>query len=319
MKDKKTDLKEKIGGHNVKLTNQDKVLWPERGYTKGDLINYYRSIVRYLLPYLKDRPVTMHRYPNGVNEEAFFHKDLKDTQYPSWVKTKSIKSRTEGGKRTHYILVNNEETLTYLANLASIEIHPWHSRSGNLNKPDYAIFDLDPHGIEFKRTVEVALETHKILDSLDVPNYIKTTGFTGLHIGIPLGAKYTYKQVQVFLQLLSVIVNHRLPKITSVERLSKDRKNKIYLDIMQNFRGQTIVAPYSVRPSKDATVSTPLRWSEVESKLDPKRFTIKDVPGRVKKKGDLWKGVLGRGINLSKVIAVIEKQYGKELETKQSD
>jgi bifunctional non-homologous end joining protein LigD len=176
-----------------------------------------------------------------------------------------------------------------------------------LEKPDYAIIDLDPEDIGFDKVVETAQVVHKTLEKYKIPSYPKTSGATGIHIYIPLGAQYTHDQVRQFVQILVTIINRQLPKITSLERSPKNRQKRIYLDYLQNRKGQTLAAPYSVRPKPGATVSTPLEWSEVNKKLDPKQFTIKNIFKRLEKKGDIFKPVLGKGIDLKKVLADIAK------------
>jgi bifunctional non-homologous end joining protein LigD len=289
----------KISGRDLKLTHLDKIYWPKDKYTKGDLINYYKEIAPIMLPYLKDRAENLNRHPHGIEGESFYQKDLED--HPKWVKTKKIYSESND-KDIHYLVCNDAATLLYMANLGCIEINPWNSRIQKLDNPDYAIIDLDPEGIGFDRVVETAQMAHKILEQYDVPSYCKTSGATGLHIFIPLGAKYDYDLAKQFVQVLVTLVNQKLPKITSLERSPKKRQKKIYLDYLQNRHGQTLAAPYSVRPKPGATVSTPLEWDEVNKKLDPKNFTIKNIFKRIDKKGDLWKPILGKGIDIEKIL-----------------
>jgi bifunctional non-homologous end joining protein LigD len=303
----KTDVREetvKIGKRPVHLTHLEKVYWPKDGYTKGDLIAYYRDISKTILPYLKDRPESLNRHPHGIDGDSFYQKDLEN--HPSWVKTKKIHSESND-KDIHWLLCQDEATLAYMANLGCIELNPWHSRVGTLNKPDYLLIDLDAKTTTFERIIEVAKEVKKLLDELGLKSFPKTSGKTGLHICIPLGAKYSYEQAKQFDQILMRLVHDRLPKITSVERNPEKRKGEVYLDFLQNRRGQTMAAAYCVRPVPGATVSTPLEWSEVRKGLDPKKFTIKTTGKRLEKKGDLWKGVLGSGVDLKKALGRIEQ------------
>ncbi len=290
----------KIGGKELKLTNQSKIYWPKEKYTKGDLINYYREVSSFILPYLKDRPENMNRHPNGIDGESFYHKDVTQ-KHPKWVKTKKIYSESNE-EFINYLVCQNEATLIYMANLGCIEINPWNSRITSLEKPDYMVIDLDPEDIKFQEVVRVAQTVHKILDKYEVPNYCKTSGATGLHVYVPLGARYDYEQSKQFAHLIATLVNAELPDITSLERSPKKRQKRIYLDYLQNRKGQTLAAPYSARPKPGATVSTPLEWKEVNSRLDPKDFTIKNIFKRLDKKGDLFKPVLGKGIDLEKVL-----------------
>jgi bifunctional non-homologous end joining protein LigD len=301
----KNEILVKINGYPVKLTNLDKVYWPKEKYTKGDLIEYYRKVAKFILPYLKDRPENLNRHPGGITGPSFYQKNFEHLP-PPWVTTKKIYSESNKAK-INYLVCENEATLVYMANLGCIEINPWNSRIQSLEKPDYLIIDLDPEAISFEKVVVVAQAVHKLLDSIGVANFCKTSGATGLHIYVPLGAKYNYDQAKEFAHLVAILVNQKLPDITSVERMPKKRQKKVYLDFLQNRKGQTLAAAYSIRPKPGASVSTPLEWSEVRTGLDPKKFTIKTIFDRLKKKGDLWKPVLGRGVDLKKALTKIEK------------
>jgi bifunctional non-homologous end joining protein LigD len=194
----------------------------------------------------------------------------------------------------------------YMANLGCIEINPWHSRYTQPDKPDYLMLDLDPGEISFVDVVNTALVVKEICDEIKVPCYCKTSGATGLHIFIPLGAKYTYDECKIFAEILATIVQQRLPDTTSIERAVNKRKDKIYVDFLQNRKGQTIAAPYSIRPKPSATVSTPLLWKEVNHDLTPQMFTIKNSLKRLRKVGDLWSPVLKKGIDLKKALKLLE-------------
>jgi bifunctional non-homologous end joining protein LigD len=303
------DILVKIDGQQLKLTNLDKVYWPKEKYTKGDLVNYYRKVAKFILPYLKDRPENMNRHPHGINGPSFYQKNV-DHQPPVWVKTKKIFSESNKAD-INYLVCQNEATLVYMANLGCIEINPWNSRIQNLEKPDWMVIDLDPEAISFEQVIVVAQAVHKLLDSIGVKNFCKTSGATGLHIFVPLAAKYTHDQVKDFAHIIAVLVNRRLPNITSIERMPKKRQKKVYLDFLQNRKGQTLAAPYSVRPKPGATVSTPLEWGEVKRGLDPKKFTIQTIVPRLKKKGDIWKPVIGAGADLQKALTKLDYIYQK--------
>ncbi|HLP13369.1 MAG TPA: DNA ligase D [Flavobacteriales bacterium] len=296
----------KIGKHEVKITNTAKLYWPKEGVTKGDLIGYYARMAKYMLPYLKDRPQSLNRHPNGIAGPGFYQKDMDVKQVPSWIHTQKMYSKHNKGY-IDYLICNDAETLVYMANLGCIEINPWHSRYTKPDHPDYMMLDLDPGNIGFVDVVNTALIIKEICDEINVPCYCKTSGATGLHIYIPLGAKYTYDEVKLFAQWMANRAHERLPDTTSVERMTSKRRNKIYLDFLQNSKGQTIASVYSVRPRDGATVSTPLEWKEVNHKLDPKQFTIHNIEKRITKKGDLWKGVLGKPIDLNKVLNEIDQ------------
>ena len=297
----------KIGSARVKLTKQDKVFWPKEGYTKGDVVAYYRGVSELILPYLKGRPQSMNRHPNGIDGQNFYHKDVSSQPPPRYVKTTKIFSE-HNDKELEWIVCDNEATLAYLANLGCIELNPWHSRLRKLEKPDYLLIDLDAKTCGFAAVIEVAKAVKKTLDRLGVDSYPKTSGKSGLHICLPLGAKYDYEQSKQFAEILMRFVHRELPELTSVERNPDKRQRQVYLDFLQNRKGQTMAAPYSLRPVPGATVSTPLEWSEVRKGLDPHKFTIKTIAARLAKKGDLWEGVLGKGINLRAALKKLEEQ-----------
>jgi bifunctional non-homologous end joining protein LigD len=294
----KKQEKEKM--EDVTVSNLDKVFWPKEGYTKGDLLNYYKEISEVLLPYLKDRPEVLRRYPNGIDGESFFQKDIKH-KLPTFTRTAKVYSESED-KEMNYLICNNLDTLLYMVNLGCVDINPWSSRVESLENPDYLIFDLDPLDVAFDKVVDAAIEIRKVLEKLEIESYPKTSGATGLHIYLPLGAKYTYEQTRQFAEIIVNLVNEKSGGFTSVERLPEKRKGKVYLDFLQNRIGQTLASAYSVRPKPNATVSTPLNWEEVNKSLSPDNFTIKNIFKRLAKNGDLWTPVLKKGINLSKAL-----------------
>lgn len=290
---------------DLKLTNLDKVYWPAEGYTKGDMIEYYREVASTLLPYLRDRPLSLNRHPNGIEGKNFFQKDVSKLQLPTWVKSVPIASETRG-ETIEYALCQNEESLLYFANLGCIEINPWNSRVGKLDRPDYLVIDLDPQDVPFPQVVEAALAVRKTLEGAGGACYCKTSGKRGLHIFVPLAAKYDNDDARRFAELLATVVHQQLPATTSLVRDPKKRRNKIYLDFLQNRKGQTLAAPYSLRPAPGATVSTPLEWSEVRKSLDPTAFTIKNTLKRLDRVGDIWEDVLGSGIDLARCLSRLE-------------
>lgn len=277
-----------------KGTNLQKIYWPKEKYTKEDLIDYYQTISPVMLPYLKDRPEVLHRFPNGIEGEDFWQKAAPDF-LPNWIKKESV-VHTE--KTIDYIIINNMRSLLYVANLGAIEINPFASKIGTIDEPDYAILDLDPESTSFKNVVKTALEIHDLLEEIKIPNFCKTSGKRGLHILIPLKKGYTFDQAEQFAELVATIVHQRLPAITSLVRKPQQRQKKVYIDFLQNGRTKTITAPYSVRPTPLATVSTPLLWEELNDKLDPTSFTIKTVPERVDKMGDVLQPFLKQKGNL---------------------
>jgi bifunctional non-homologous end joining protein LigD len=288
----------------LELTHLDKVFFPKHKYTKGDLIEYYKSVADYILPYLKDRPCSMLRMPNGITGQGFFQKN--NEHLPDWVPSADIFSESNNAN-LHWIVGGELDTLLYMVQLGCVEINPWNSRVKHLDKPDWIVIDLDPEGVTFEDVIAVALTVKEVCDEWKIPVYPKTSGKTGIHIYIPMQAKYTYEQSKNLAHLIALEVNKRQPKITSVERMPEKRKHKIYLDFLQNREGQTLAAPYSVRPTQEASVSMPLHWSEVKPGLKPSDFTIQNALKRLKKEGDIWKPVLGSGIDLKAVLKRIEK------------
>lgn len=304
---KKPSLKQTKSSKNLdlSLTHLEKVYFPKDGFTKGDLINYYREVSSFILPYLKDRPQVLHRFPNGIEEDGFYQKNLIDN-VPEWIHTVEV---THENKNVNYLLIPDEKSLLFAVNLGCIDLNPFNSRIQNLNCPDYAILDLDPESISFDKVIEAAQVIHEILTEADIPCYCKTSGATGLHIYIPLGAKYTHEQAKQFAQLIALLTHQRLPKSTSMERSPSKRQKKVYLDYLQNNFGQTLAAPYSVRPRSGATVSTPLEWTEVKKGLDPRDFNIETVLKRFKNKKNIFLPVLKKGINLQ---AFLEREIIKK-------
>ena len=294
-----------IGKTKIKLTNRNKIYFPDVKITKGMVIDYYQQMSDYILPYLKGRPESLKRNPGGINDKGFFHKDAGEGA-PAYVK--SIKIFSESAhKEIDYILCNDKATLAYLNNLGCIEINPWNSTVKNLDKPDYMIIDIDPsEKNNFEQVIETANAFKLILDRGGADSFCKTSGATGLHIYVPMGKKYFYEQVKDFAQFLCMLVNEQLPLFTTMERnLTKRGDKNIYLDYLQNRRGQTIAAAYSLRPHTGATVSTPLMWKEVKSGFLPSAFNISSVPERVKNIGDIFKSVLQKGTDIKKCLTKI--------------
>jgi bifunctional non-homologous end joining protein LigD len=298
----------KINGHELTFTHLSKIYWPEDGVTKRDMFNYYYRVAEYILPYLKDRPMSLNRFPNGVHGPSFYQKDVKG-KAPEWV-TKTFPYTTSEGEHKEYLVGHDEATLLWMASLGCIEMNPWFSRVQSPNNPDYCVIDLDPDKNTFNQVIEAAQQVRKILDALGVPSFPKTSGSTGMHIYIPLGAKYSYDQSQMFAKLIVKIVHQEIPDYTSMERMIKNRKGKMYLDFLQNRPGATIAGPYSLRPKIGATVSMPLNWDEVRPGLTMKDFTIFNSADRLKETGDLFKNVLGKGIDLQKVLKKAQSVFG---------
>ncbi len=308
---KKEESEIRIGRKIVKITNREKLYWPKEKITKGMLIDYYQSIATYILPFLKDRPQSLKRNPDGIKDAGFYHKDAGEN-VPDFVKTFKVRSESTG-KDIDYIVCNDKATLAYLNNLGCIELNPWHSTIKETNNPDYIIIDIDPSDKNsFEQVIEVANCFKKVLDKAGAKCYCKTSGATGIHIYIPAGKKYDYGEVKEFAQLLCMIVSDELPEFTTLERnLKKRGDRKIYLDYLQNRRSQTISSVYSVRPRKAATVSMPLQWKEVKKGLKPDDFTIHNALKRIKKSPDIFKPVLGSGINIQSCLVKLQNSFGE--------
>ncbi len=288
------------------ITNPRKVFWPDEGYAKSDLIDYYDSVAPWLLPYLKDRPLVLTRYPDGIKGKSFFQKDAPEWT-PSWIRTARIHSH-DVGRDIAYFVVDDRESLRYVVNLGTIPLHLWSSRLPSLDHPDWLVLDLDPKGAPFTDVVKVARALGRILEELALPSYVKTSGATGLHILLPLGARYDYDVTRTFARLLAVMGVEAEPAISTIARPLRSRGGKVYIDFGQNGRGQTIVAPFSVRPLPGAPVSCPLRWEEVTAKLDPARFTIKTASARFQKLGDPLAPVLTGRIDVAAALRKLERR-----------
>jgi bifunctional non-homologous end joining protein LigD len=286
----------------LQLGNLNKVFWPTEGYTKGDLLAYYESVWPHLQPYLRDRPVVLTRYPDGIEGKSFFQKNAPDFA-PEWATTYRIED-------TDYFICNNRDTLLYVINSGCIPLHVWSARIDDLNRPDWAILDLDPKGAPFAQVVEVARWIHSLLESLKIPSFVKTSGQDGLHVLIPLAAQLTHHDARAFAELLARIAAGELAAIATVARPLRERGGKVYVDFLQNGFGKTIAGPFSVRPRPGAPVSTPLEWREVSARLDPTRFTIKTVPARLKRKTDPMLDILDTRADVEGALAALAKRVG---------
>jgi bifunctional non-homologous end joining protein LigD len=263
------------------LTNLKKTFWPENGYTKGDLLEYYRAVSPWLLAYLRNRPVVMTRYPDGIGGKSFFQKDAPGFR-PDWIRTERMWSE-DTQREIDYFVCDDEASLLYVVNLGTIPLHLWASRAPTLERPDWCVLDLDPKGAPFEHVVEVARAAKELCDRIELPVMVKSTGSSGLHLMIPLGRQYTHEQSRSLAELLARCLVERLPEIATIVRQVTRRDGKVYVDYLQNGSGKLIVAPFSVRPLPGAPVSVPLAWREVNRKLDIRRHTIKTVPERMRK------------------------------------
>ncbi|MGF6847837.1 bifunctional non-homologous end joining protein LigD [Chitinophaga sp. W3I9] len=298
--DDEKQVEMKVDGKLLKFTNLDKLYWPDEGITKRDMINYYAAVADYILPYLKDRPQSLNRFPEGIKGFNFYQKNVED-KVADWIPTFPYTSESDGETKS-FLVCKDRATLLYMANLGCIELNPWHSRIQHPDEPDYCLIDLDPDNNSFNEVIETALVIKDILDEIGAPSFIKTSGSTGMHILIPLGAKYSFDQSRMLAELIVNITNKQLPDNTSVLRTPAKRKGQIYLDFLQNRQIQTMAVAYSLRPKPGATVSAPLRWEEVKKGLKVADFNIYNMPERIAAEGDLLKGLLGKGINMKTVL-----------------
>jgi bifunctional non-homologous end joining protein LigD len=265
------------------------------------MLNYYFQVAPIMLTYLKDRPQSLNRFPGGIHGKSFYQKDVTG-KVPDWVQTFLYHSSDEEEVDKHFMVPKDESDILLMASMGCIELNPWSSRIGTPDKPDWCIIDLDPDKNSFDQVIEAAQVTRKILESAGIPCYCKTSGSTGLHIYIPLGAKYTYEQSKEFARVIVTHVHQEIPEYTSLERLVSNRNGKMYLDFLQNRPQATIAAPYSLRPKPGAPVSMPLHWDEVKKGMKMTDFTIFNAMDRIKKVGDLFKPVLEKGIDLEKLM-----------------
>ncbi|HEY8520773.1 MAG TPA: DNA ligase D [Gammaproteobacteria bacterium] len=294
----------------VDFTNLDKVFWPADGLTKGDLVAYYERVARWLLPYLRDRPVVLTRYPDGIEGKSFFQKDAP-AYAPDWVRLETMWSE-QAQRELRYFVLDDVESLLYVANMATIPLHVWSSRMASLERPDWCIVDLDPKGARLTDVVAIARFLHALCDDVGLPCYVKTSGSSGLHLLIPLGARYTYEQSRTLAELLARVTVRALPDVATVTRAVGSRGGKVYLDYLQNGHGRLLAAPFSVRALPGAPVSMPLEWRHVTKRLDLARFNIRTAPARLEEHGDPLARVLTETIDLAAVLEALARRVRRE-------
>jgi bifunctional non-homologous end joining protein LigD len=300
----------RVGRRTVEVSNPGKVLYPDDGITKGDLVDYYRQVAGSMLPHLRGRPVAMERYPDGIDGERIFQKDVPG-HFPDWVDRVEVSK--EGGS-LRQVLCQDAATLVYLANQACITPHVWLSRADRPERPDQLIFDLDPAGDEFEDARVAALSLRSLLGELELPSFAKTTGGKGIHLTVPLDRRAGFEEVRGFAREVAEVLAGRDPDRLTTEQRKQQRKGRLYLDAMRNAYAQTAVPPYAVRARPGATVAAPLDWSEVEDRsLRPSRFTIRSILDRLERSEDPWKDLRRRGRSLSqarKRLAALAEQGG---------
>jgi bifunctional non-homologous end joining protein LigD len=285
LKNPKGDLTLAVDGEHVSLTSLDRVYWPEEKLTKFDLLCYYIEISPYLLPYLKDRPAILQRWPRGINAPMFFQQDLESA--PRFVK--SVRLTNQEGRELDYAVYTTTASLLHFVNLGTIEQHPWHSTVNKLSKPDWIALDLDPKKAPWENVLQVALKTREVCDEIGMQAFPKTSGSSGIHIYLPLKPTNEYPGVAEFARMLAGEIVRRAPKIATIERsLAKRKLNQVYVDWMQNARGKSLASVYTTRAKPNATVSMPVTWKQIEKGVRIADFTLKNVPSLCRKAGDAW-------------------------------
>lgn len=297
------DVKARVGDQVLSLTNLHKKYWPTEGYTKGDLLRYYYTVAEYILPHLRGRPLILQRYPNGIKQKPFFQHNMQHP--PEFMRTWEV---VEPAGPVRYALCEDLASLLYLVNLGTIAQHHWLSRIGNLERPDWIVFDLDPENIDWSVACEVAVGLNKVLGKLGLNSYAKTSGSAGMHVYVPLEAKYSFGQSRGFAELVAGVVRAQYPDVVTTERLRAKREHRhLYLDFMQNEGGKSVASAYSVRAVPGATVSAPLTWAEVKRTAGIGEFTMQTMPARLKQRGDLFSDVLEKPQRLEEAVSRLEK------------
>jgi bifunctional non-homologous end joining protein LigD len=282
----KGDLVLEIEGERVSLTSLERVYWPDENLTKFDLLSYYLKIATHIMPFLKDRPAILQRYPRGIKAPMFFQQDLESA--PAFIKT--VRLTNQEGRDLNYAVYTTIGSLLHFVNLGTIEQHPWHSTIKHLDKPDYLMLDLDPKAAPWQNVLDVALVCKEVFDELGLPAFPKTSGSSGIHIYLSLKPKYEFGKIAEVAMALANEVAQRAPEIATTQRsLAKRQKQQVYVDAMQNARGKTIAAVFSARAKPGATISMPLTWKQIEKGIKISDFNITNTPGLIKKNGDSWK------------------------------
>jgi bifunctional non-homologous end joining protein LigD len=297
-----------IDGRSLKLSNLNKVFYPDEGYAKRDVLNYYEEVADFILPHLKDRPLSLKRYPNGIKEEFFFQKNVAG-KFPPWMRTELIPSE-HAGRPIRYAFAEDRSSLLYLVNLGCIDQNPWMSRVPTLENPDFVLIDLDPQECPFERIVDAALLVKETLDRIGLAGYPKTTGGDGLHIYIPVAPVYTYDETRTFAELMARLALQENPDLFTTPRaVARRKKGRVYFDYLQNGFSKTIAAPYVLRAYPGAPVAAPLEWGEVKHGLSPAQFHIANAPERFETKGDLFAGVLTKPQRIEEALGRLEKLF----------
>ena len=290
---------ERFGRYSVELSNTDKLLFPDSGISKGDLIDYYRNIAEVMLPHLQDRPLTLQRFPDGIDQQGFYQQESSD-YFPDWISTRHT-ARADDGDAVQHVLCNNQATLVYLANQAVITLHGWLARAPRITRPDRLIFDLDPADNDFTAVRRAARQVAELMQALGMSPFVMTTGSRGLHVVAPLRAEADFDSVRSLAQDMAALLAERHADALTVEQRKNKRRGRIYLDVMRNSYGQTAVSPYSVRALPGAPVATPLDLAELgDRRLDPQRWHLKNILRRLGQKDDPWADMARHGVTASR-------------------
>ncbi len=277
----------------MEFTNEDKILFPKDKITKGDLISYYGTVASRMIPHIKDRPISMKRYPDGIKKGGFVQKQVSD-YFPDWIKAKAVKRKDQSSIKM--VICNDKKSLLYLANQACITPHIWQSQLPNLKNPTRMVFDLDPPGANFSLVIGVAKHLREVLShDFKLKSYVMTTGSKGLHVVVPLKPTHTFEEVRAFAKEVGQILVDEEPANCTLNPRKSGRQKKLFIDYLRNGYAQTAVAPYAVRALDGAPVAMPLSWNELTARLSPQSFTLKTIKRRLAK-ADPWKGMRGQSI-----------------------
>lgn len=295
---KKDEKKIRVGNRSFPVSNLDKVFFPQSKITKGDLITYYSKISSKMLPLIKDRPLSLHRFPNGIKGDGFFQKNFSE-YFPNWLGKVAIP--TKGNKKMEMVICNNKATLLYLANQAVVTFHPWLSKKKKLDFPDRMIFDLDPSSKDFSIVIDGAKTLKKILESLHLEPFLMTTGSRGLHVVVPLKPTAEFDEVRSFAKQIAQLMVKEEPSKYTIEQRKNKRGKKVFIDYLRNGYGQTAVAPYSVRTIEGAPIAAPISWKELTAQLHSQKYNIKNI---FRRKSCPWSSI-------SQSAAPLKKAHGK--------
>jgi len=295
----------RFGRRTVETSNEEKVLFPGEGITKGDLMDYYEQVADRMLPWLRDRPLVLQRFPDGIRAEGFYQKQASG-HFPDWIDTVEVEK--EGGEKQQLVVCGDRATLVYLANQGCIALHPWLCRTGKLDHPDQLVVDLDPPpGGDFGAVRDAARRVRDLFDALRLPTFLKTTGSKGVHLMVPLDRLADFGAVRGFARAAMDLLAARHPDALTTEVRKNKRKGRVFLDVARNAYAQTAVAPYSVRPRPGAPVATPFAWEEL-GRIEPDRYTVKNLFRRLARIEDPWKGLRRRATGLSRARERLEKR-----------